>query len=194
LFAIIVAIIVIFLINKSKKMKKNKAQHEIAGFVLIVLVVTVIGVVFFGIMFAKGNEPEYNSVEISKLLEASMYYTTDCAIKRVPQYSNIQELIRECWERGDEVRCLVDGKGVCIALETTLENIINKSLEIGEENPNKAYKLDIYFSSEDIPDEEVLSLSKGEFSNCSSVVGGWHGVNVGLINEDIRVDLLVCEG
>lgn len=78
-------------------MKTKKSQHEIAGFVLIVVLVTIIGLVFLMIFANRGGTGKRDSIEISNLLEASMYYTTDCAISYIPNYENLQDLIKTCY-------------------------------------------------------------------------------------------------
>ena len=93
--------------KKGQHELSKKGQHEIAGFVLIVLIVSIIGVVFLSIAFAKGTS-EQNSFEVSNLLESSMYATTGCAINYVPQYRDIQDLIKECYkdQSGNYRECL----------------------------------------------------------------------------------------
>ncbi len=87
-------------------MKRNKkSQHEILGFVLIVLIVSIIGVIFLSLYIAKGKNTKQTSVEISNLLEASMYYTTDCAIGSFPKYQELQDLIKKCYDNPSE-RCI----------------------------------------------------------------------------------------
>ena len=95
-------------------MRNKKSQHEIAGFVLIVLIVSVIGVVFLSIAFGRGEVSRHSSVEVSKLLESAMYYTTDCAVNYIPQYRDIQDLVKECHksQSGNYRECLVKVGGV----------------------------------------------------------------------------------
>ena len=95
-------------------MISKKAQHEIAGFVLIVLVVSVIGVIFLSLSFNKGEVNEQRSVEVSNLLESTMYSTSNCAINYIPQYRDIQDLIKECYKdkTGNHRTCLVKSSGI----------------------------------------------------------------------------------
>lgn len=182
--------------------KARKAQQEIAGFVLIVLIVMVIGVVFLSIAFGKPETSKQTSVEVSNLLIASMYYTTDCAVNYIPQYRDVQDLIKECYNDkiGNYRECL-EGEKVCEALEKNLKNILDKSLMINEGAINKAYKLDIYFTvdSSDPSDssanrEDILSLENGKFNNCTAVVGGSNPVPVGSFGfGKIETELLVCK-
>ena len=180
---------------KMKNRLIKKAQHEIVGFVLIVLIVSIIGVIFLSITLGNPKPERQNSVEVSNLLEASMYQTTSCAINYIPQYRNIQDLIKECYKdkSGDFRECL-DGENVCKQLETNLKEILSKSLNVGEDEVNKGYNIDIYFASddEDIKNNLILNFYEGNFNNCSFIVGGEHPIPVssfgfGLIETELKV-------
>lgn len=175
----------------------KKAQHELVGFVLIVLIVSIIGVVFLSITLGNKETTRKTSVEISHLLEASMYYTSECAINYIPQYRSIQDLIKECYKdkTGDSRKCL-GGGDVCELLKDNLKDILDKGLVISEESVNKAYKIDIYFTSDDSTEnkKEILSLENGKFANCSSIVGGNHLIPVSSFGfGKIETELLVCK-
>ena len=171
-----------------------RAQHEIAGFVLIVLIVSVIGVVFLSITLGTPKNNRQTSIEVSNLLEASMYHTTDCAINYIPQYRDIQDLIKECYkDQTGNFRDCLGGGDVCKSLEDNLKKVVDKGLMIGENSPNKAYKVDIYFSADDeTPNEEILSFSEGNFANCTSIVGGNHLTPVSSFGFG-ETELLVCK-
>src|SRR3989338_1130900 len=148
--------------------KLRKGQHEIVGFVLIVLLVSVIGVVFLSIALNKGSAIEPRSAEISNFLSSMMYTTTDCAINYVPQYRDMQDLIKECYKDslGNKRSCL-DGRNVCKVLEENLINLIDKS---------------------------IINLNKGSFKNCSSVAGSGHSLPVSSLGGGtIDVKLSICK-
>jgi len=98
--------------------QRKKAQQEIVGFVLIVLIVTIIGIVLLVMSIGRGDKKVQNSVEISNLLEAGMYYTSDCATNYAPYYLEVQELIKQCeGDRGNnkkkclsKIKCEEQGK------------------------------------------------------------------------------------
>ena len=179
---------------KIKRKSRKKAQQEILGFVLIVVLVTIMGVVFLSFSIGKSRPTKQTSAEISNLLEASMYHTTDCAVNYVPQYREVQDLIKECY-RNPEQKCL-NSLTVCTVLETTLKNLIDQSLKVGEDAPNKAYSLKIYYNSLNSLNEtiDVLSLEEGIFKNCSSQPGGSHSIAVTLSSGTINTELEVCRG
>jgi len=177
---------------ESKKSKHS--QQEIIGFVLIIVIVSIIGVIFLSISLRRAEPSEQTSIKISNLLEASMYYTTDCAIGFVPQYKDGQNLIKACW---NDDRCL-DGRTACEVLNETLKNIIQQGLEVcGDENKckNKAYKVKIYYSPLDLElqNEEILKFQEGIFEKCKSSFGGSHFIPLSSLDAGtIHIELEVC--
>ncbi len=174
----------------------KKSQHEIVGFVIIVVIVSIIGLIFLSFLFNKDIN-EYSSVEVSNLLSSSMYVTTSCAINYIPQYREMQDLIKECYKvKTGNYRDCLDGSDVCKVLEKELKEILDKGLQVSEESVNKAYKFDSYYSPRDetLPNEDILIIDNGMFSNCSSVVGGGHSIPVSSLGGgNIDIKLLVCK-
>jgi hypothetical protein len=175
----------------------KKSQQEILGFVLIVVIVSIVGVIFLVLTMGRTQSTAHNSIEISNLLESSMHYTTDCAVNYIPQYKDGQDLIKSCYNEnlGNYLNCL-DGRNVCTALATTMENIIQDTLDVHEDSPNKAFKLNIYFSptNEQEPNQEMLEINQGLFQNCTSRTGGSHLIDATFINSGtIHVELQVCK-
>ncbi|MEK6859319.1 MAG: hypothetical protein AABX54_00750 [Nanoarchaeota archaeon] len=175
--------------------KSKKSQHEALGFVLIVAIVTIIIVIFLSLSAGKGNVMRQNSVEISNLLQASIYYTSECAINFVPQYQEVQDLISACY-KNPEQKCL-NGTDVCQALNETIKKVIEQSLRISPDSPNKAYKLNIYYSPlNNIQNKEIILLSeKGVFDKCKSRPGGSYSLPAGTFSSStINIELEVCVG
>ena len=173
---------------------KTKAQHEIAGFVLIVLVVSVIGVVFLTIAFSKDTQ-SHNSIEVSNLLESSMYYTTGCAMNYIPNYKEMGDLIKDCYKGG--VKECYDGSDICQVVETDLKKIFDESLDVSDHSVNKAYKLGIYYDpgDDDLAEEQVLDFGEGNFNNCSAIVGGSHAIPISSFEfGTLKLELDVCKG
>jgi len=172
-------------------MKSQKAQHETMGFVLIVVVVSIIGLVFLSLSLGRGDVGEQTSIEISNLLESSMYYTTDCAVSFIPQYKSGQDLVKSCYRNE---KCLNE-KMACNILEKTMKGVIDDSLDVCEDCVNKAYKLNIYYKplNSEVQNDEILVLENGVFSNCSSKFGGSHSIHMSSINAGIiNIELDVC--
>lgn len=175
---------------------KKKAQQEILGFVLIVLIVTIIGFVFLMFIFKPDNS-EKNSLEISNLLESTMYSTTSCAINYVPQYRDMQELIKEC-DQNENQKCL-NNKEVCEVLDYELKKILDDSLNPEEGSLFKAYKLVGYYSykneeGEEVHDKEIITIENGKFLNCSSKPGAIHRIMTNNYGSGIiNIELEACK-
>ena len=178
---------------------KKKSQQEIIGFVLIIIIVSIIGIIFLGLSIGRGEKSKQTSIEVSNLLESSMYYTTDCAVSFIPQYKDGQDLVKACW---NNERCLDENdeatRDACEVLNETLKQIINKGLDVCDDENicvNNAYKLNIYYSSLDLqlPNEEVLSFQEGVFENCKSSFGGSHAIHLTSITAGtLNLELEVC--
>jgi len=184
-------------INRKGLNKFNKkAQHEIIGFVIIVVIVIVAGLFFLSFSLRRNKTSMQSSAEISNLIEASMHYTTDCAISYIPKYENLQDLIKSCYNQ--EI-CLNE-QNSCDVLNKTLEKILNQSLNIGPDSKNKAYTANIfykYLEGQNIPNEEILYFVAGKFENCSLVLGGDYMIYIisnSINSGNIHFELEVCSG
>jgi len=123
---------------KLKRLNK-KAQEEILGFALIIIIVAVILLVFLGISLNKSKEQSIESYEVQNFIQSFLQYTTSCTDKFETDYMNLQEVIIECNNYGE---CL-DGSDVCEVLDTTLREITEESWSVGEETYVRGYDLNI---------------------------------------------------
>lgn len=178
---------------KIKKIGVKKAQHEIMGFVLIILVVIIIGVIFLGFSLRNERTEKRTSAEIHNFLQASMYYTTNCAIDNIPDYENLEGLIKECY-KDNSTKCLND-INVCDSLNSILNNVIVDNLQIGYKN--KAYELDMYFKIKNstIPQKNILNMQQGVFANCSAIIGSSYSIPyvTGMQMGNFWIELDVCK-
>ncbi len=144
-------------------MKKiKKAQHEIVGFVLIVVIVVVIGL-FLLVFYLRQPAVEHESLNVQNFLQSSMAYTTDCMRSIEPL--DLQDLIKTCKENK---RCLNE-ELACKVLNDTLSELAHESWLVSEDRPENAYFLNIYYQymskdEEESEKEEILSLKEG---NCT---------------------------
>ncbi|MDD5193449.1 MAG: hypothetical protein PHF67_02580 [Candidatus Nanoarchaeia archaeon] len=173
-----------------KKTLEKKAQQEIAGFVIIVVLVSVGALLFFSLMLGRGESKLENNAEISYLLKASMYYTTNCAVNFIPQYQSLEDLTKLCYNNG---RCINDVDS-CRILNETFKGIIKDALLVSPNSPNKAYLLNIYYREENStsPNEEILKSAEGQFKECGSKIGGVESRIYR--NGNIEFELEVCKG
>ncbi|MEM4271610.1 MAG: hypothetical protein QXD13_00760 [Candidatus Pacearchaeota archaeon] len=147
------------------EIKKKKAQEEIVGFVVIVVIVAIIGLVFLGITIRKSEPLEKKSKDVSRFLESAMDYTTNCAIRSVPDYSSVGELLKSCYMRE---RC-ISGQDACDVLKADILALIESAWRIGPDRYYKGYIFNATYVSSSTTDE-ILSIRKG---NCSvNLIGG----------------------
>lgn len=174
----------------------KKAQQELVGFVLIVVIVTIIGIVFLALTLAKKQES--NSIEVSNLLQATMYYTTECSSDYGPR--QVEDLIREV-NKNPKKLCVNRKKGSPDityeeALEKALQKAMDESLRPGDRNKYRAYNLTAYYTSlnNNDPIKDIVSIGNGRFYNCSNVEGGMAIVTLGAFSSGrVNVELLVCK-
>ena len=162
------------IIDKIKKGKK--AQEEVFGFVIIVLIVMIIGLVFFAFSLRRPSEIiEPKQAELDDLLQAMLSYTTNCEISNSNQ--SIRELIRECNNNPSRV---CNNQQVCEYLETELTNMLEEFL--GQNMANSyvhAYTLNI-------TTQEPINIANGELK------GNFFGSSISIPNlggQDITIKL-----
>ena len=159
----------------TRRINKNKrSQHEIVGFVLIVVIVVVIGL-FLLVWYLRQPAVETESLDVQNFLKASMLYTTSCYLT---EPLDLQDLIKKCHR--NEMCSGENGKMACDVLNDELPELVHKSWLVSPDKPVKAYSLNVYYAEKDENEEgeekeikkEILSLQEG---NCTgSKVGAEH--------------------
>ncbi len=177
----------------SKMMKKKivankKGQEEIVGFVIIILLVSVVALVFFGISLRK-TAPVESSVKIENFLHAAMGVTTDCSLKRIPQYLDLGELIKECHK---DSKCF-DGRKACEALDNLVKGIMDSSFPISSESPTAYYRFNAYYienitENEAGAEKDIYMLERG---NCTGTQSG-NTQSISALPGIIRVEAGIC--
>jgi hypothetical protein len=126
-------------------MKKfKKAQEEMVGFAVIMIVVAIILLVLLGISLNNSNKDAVESHEVDSFIQSFLEYTTDC--RDNSEYLSVRKLIIKC---SNEARCS-DGRNTCSVLNSTLEGIIDESWVVGEDTPIVGYELRIISDEEDL--------------------------------------------
>jgi hypothetical protein len=132
----------------------KKAQEEMIGFAVILIIVAVIMAVLIGFMVRRESKGVLQSYEIGSFLESMLKYTSTC--EDYLGYQDIQELIISC---KNGFVCL-NGVNSCDLLNSSIENMVNSSWNIGPEAPKKGYRLKIGLNEAD-----WWSIQKGNFSS-----------------------------
>ena len=77
-----------------EKVKNKKAQEEMVGFSLIIIIVAIIILVLFSVSLrSKGNIQE--SYETDNFMQAFLQYTTECSVSYSSNYLDVRRLIRK---------------------------------------------------------------------------------------------------
>jgi len=137
-------------------MKGKKAQEEMLGFALIMIIVAVILLVFLGFSLKSPQKEMVESYEVESFIQAFLQYTSDCEKTYQSNYLSVQKLILEC----DKGETCLDGDA-CEVLNSTLKEIVEASWKwkTGEDRPVKAYELTINSDT-----EEILSFKEGNIT------------------------------
>lgn len=133
-------------------MESKKAQHEMVGFALIIILVAIIGVVFLSMSHKDRNDIQ-NSPLAENFLESLLHHTTNCSkYSSGPPYLQINDLAKECAQDG---LCTI-GISACDALNSTINEILAYSFKVGEDYPLKAYSFLI-----ETPEKTLINESQG---------------------------------
>lgn len=131
----------------------KKAQEEMVGFVLIIILVAVILLAFLAFSLNKPQKDTIESYEVENFIQAFLQYNSDCGNDL--EYYSMQDLIFEC----DLKNKCSDEKDSCDVLNTTLKELVNVSWPVGENRPYKGYELKIEKNG-----QEFLVITNGEIT------------------------------
>jgi len=137
------------------KKKSTKAQEEIVGFALILILVAIILVVFLAAYIKKPQTENVGSPEVNSFVQSFLQYTTTCEEPNL-ENTTIQGLIFKCQKKE---KCSYN-KDSCKILNDTLKGIISESWRVGPTNPVKGYSLII-----DVSEKPFLNLTSGVVTN-----------------------------
>ena len=146
------------MILEKKKVKSKRSQEEMIGFVLIIVLVVVIALVFLAIGIRKKNEIKQDK-DIANFLHSALLYTSDC-YESPDRVYDLRDLIKACYYNKN---CLDERKS-CESLDSTVNEILDKSFNFGEESVEKAYVFKIHQEG-----NSLLSLNFGNETKKSRI-------------------------
>jgi hypothetical protein len=166
------------------KTKNKRAQEEITGFVLVIVLVAVIFMILLGIMI-RTYKPDTSSQskEYSQFLGSMMEVTSDCVVYS-PGHAKISDLIGYCL---DSQQC-VDGNTSCQTLNYTISTLLSDSIKYGPDRKIKGYSLSmVYETNVSGLSKSILSINKGVCN--STYVGAPYPLPhyPGAVNTKIKV-------
>lgn len=125
---------------------KKKAQEEIVGFTMIIVLVAVILVIFLSFSMKNPQKENVESYEVENYLQALLQKTSDCRDLNNLKYYPVKDLIFKC-NAGEN--CLDDRK-TCEVLVKEIGIVSNQSWYLGKGSPIKGYALNITVSGEQL--------------------------------------------
>lgn len=116
----------------------KRAQEEIVGFAVIMIIVAVILIIFLGLYLKKPTSGTTDDFVLGNFVEVLSNYNTDCETNRYIR-APIKDVVSEC---RDNKKCL-DGRNSCDVLEATTKEILGKTWPVGPDWPHKGYEIQI---------------------------------------------------
>jgi len=132
--------------QKPKSMNSKRAQEEIVGFSMIIVLVAIIMLVFLSFTLKPSQKSTVESYEVESFLQALLQKTSDCRSLDNLRYYTITELMFKCY---DNEKCL-DNRETCSVLEKELGIVSNSSWKIGTDSAIKGYFLNISANGEQL--------------------------------------------
>ncbi|UCD20646.1 MAG: hypothetical protein JSW08_02625 [archaeon] len=164
---------------------KRKGQEETMGFVIIILILVVVGVVFLGFALNKGaKDVDPHKKQVEDLMQSMLLFTTDCEV--AGDTLNVRELIREC-ERIPDKDC-ANQVNVCDKrneiMEDLLDNTLGQGIVAGVENAFiQGFTLDFNSSVYTVPS----IIERGNLSG--NYFSAYVPIPVGAYQEDVELSL-----
>ena len=120
----------------------KRAQEEMVGFILIIILVSVILMIFLAFTILKPRENVVESYEANNFLQSTLSHTSECSDAQGSL--SIQKLIFKCLNS----ESCTDGEDSCKILNETLVGITSEAWKIGN-GPNSGYEFNIFSEGND---------------------------------------------
>lgn len=132
---------------------KKKAQEEMVGFAVILVITAVIIVILIGFLIRTKNKVNLESYEIEGFLASALQYTSNCS--GYLGFMDVKDLIASC----SRLENCIEGQKSCEVLNQTLSGILSESWKTGDEAYIKGYYFEIF-----VDGKSSLVLKKGNLS------------------------------
>ena len=141
----------------SKDMNSKRAQEEIVGFTMIILIVAVVLIIFLSLSVKNPQKDTIESYEVESYLQALLQKTSDC-MSSSNRYYSLEELMFKC----DSAEACNDGREACDVFVKELGRVSNQSWNLGKGSPIRGYSLNAT-----VDGEELKSISYGNKTRSS---------------------------
>jgi len=141
----------------------KRAQEEMVGFALIIIIVAVIFIVLLSFYLRGSQEKRSESPEANSFLQAILQYTTNC--EENSDNITLQKLVYKC----DKEELCDNGKKSCDILKENVQDILKASFgEINEGNVQnsvtKGYSF-VILKTLSGRETEILNVTRGVVTN-----------------------------
>lgn len=133
----------------------KKAQEELIGFGLIIVVVSVVLMIFLVFSIKNADVETMHNYQVNSFLQSYLQYTSDCEDNL--EYLSMQKLISRCYRN----EACLNGKTACGVLKTTTEEILSESWKI-KNRPINGYQMKIFSEK-----NSILFIKEGNLSGNS---------------------------
>lgn len=138
----------------SRTMLSKKAQEEIIGFAIILVIIAIVAIIFISLSSNKSESSNIEDYEASSFIKAMLEQTTSCEINN--EFSSVKEIIFDCI-RG--YTCS-DGKSACDILNEITESSLKAGWDVSDESSVKGYEFVINSKK-----ENLVNITKGKITS-----------------------------
>lgn len=120
-------------------MSNKKAQSEMVGFAIILIIITMLILGFLVHTIKKDSGEPVESYQVETFIQSFLEYTTECAKSYEPNYQSMRNVLIMCTKNQS---CL-NGESSCETFKKEMDGIMENSWFVGLEWPTKGYSLNI---------------------------------------------------
>ena len=167
---------------KNFLIKGEKAQEEMIGFGVILILIAIVMVAFLGFSMNSSDKDAVESYQVNSFIQAFLQYNSKCQEENYGIIENVsmQDLIKKCY---NEEKCLKSDKGPCEILNETSKELIVESWQIKPGSPRVGYEFIVADS------ENNIVASSGEGPETYNARGGRQPL--GISGENLKIDLTI---
>ena len=153
------------------------------GFVLIVVIVSVIGIIILGISLNRPRNIEaQTSAELNSFSSSVLSYTTNCEIPETNP-RQIKELIKDCSQND----ICSNGQNPCQVLSTTLKELVShSSYRVERGSYTRYFKISVLNEvSNGTYNDAITPIQEGNEQECVRKLIDTQPLNIGLAENSI---------
>ena len=164
-------------------MISKKAQEEMIGFVMIMVVVAVIFVIVLGLYIGQNNSrTSIDSEEISQFLSSAFELTTNCTLPATSRELQLNELIQKCYSN---LNC-ESGENSCNLTRNLFKQAIESVWNFSPESLQKGYDFTVFDSDQN----ELIFIKEKQCTQTRSIRSAVKSISAQ--NEALIVSLKIC--